>query len=53
MYISEIIRPRLEMAVKNVEKLMLHYESIGIKWGDAACNPMTDVVDILKELDVI
>ena len=53
MYISEIIRPRLEMAVKNVEKLMVHYESIGIKWGDAACNPMTDVVDILKELDVI
>ena len=36
-----------------VEKLMVHYESIGIKWGDVACNPMTDVVDILKELDVI
>ena len=48
-----ILRPRLQEADKNVKKLMAHYASIGVKWGEVDCNPMTDVTESLKELDVI
>ncbi|MDD5998657.1 MAG: RloB family protein [Lachnospiraceae bacterium] len=53
MNVSGILRPRLQEADKNVKKLMAHYASIGVKWGEVDCNPMTDVTEILKELDVI
>lgn len=53
MNVSEFLRPRLEEAEKNVEKLILHFESLDIKWGSIDCNPMTDVMEILKELDVV
>lgn len=52
MDISTIIRPLLEEAKKNVERLTAHYESIGTKWGDIDCNPMTDVLEIINELEV-
>lgn len=51
--VSDIIRPRLKTAVKNLEKLKAHYESVDIKWGEAECNPMTEVVEILKELEIV
>lgn len=53
MDISAILRPRLEEAKKNIEKLATYFESIDIKWGDVACNPMTDAIEILKELGVL
>lgn len=53
MNVSEFLQPRLKEAEKNVEKLILHFESLDIKWGSIDCNPMTDVTEILKELDVV
>lgn len=53
MNISEILRPRLEEAGKNAEKLVSHFKAIDIKWGEADCNPMTDVAKLLKELEVL
>lgn len=53
MDISEILRPRLEKAKKNVEKLAKYHESIGTKWGDADCNPMTEVAELLEEMGVL
>ena len=53
MNVSGILRPHLQEADKNVKKLIAHYASIGVKWGEVDCNPMTDVTEILKELDVI
>lgn len=51
--VSAIIRSRLSEAQKNVEKLYAYYQSINTNWGDVECNPMTDVLEILKELDVL
>ena len=51
--VAAVIRPKLETAAKNHEKLVSHYESIGTFWGDVECNPMTDIVEILKELEVL
>lgn len=53
MNIADILRPKLEVAKKHVEQLEVHYESIGIQWGETDCNPMTDVAVILKELGVL
>lgn len=53
MNISEILRPRLEEAGKNAEKLVSHFKAIDIKWGEDDCNPMTDVAELLKELEVL
>ena len=53
MDVSAILRPRLEEAGKNVQKLVSHFESIDINWGDPDCNPMTNVTEILKELKVL
>lgn len=53
MNVSEILRPRLEQAGKNVEKLVSHFESIDVKWGDPDCNPMTDVIEVLKKLEIL
>ncbi len=52
MDISSIIRPLLDEARKNVKRLAAHYESIGTKWGDIDCNPMTDVLEIINEFEV-
>lgn len=38
---------------KHIEQLKRYYETIGIAWGDAECNPMTDVVEGLEELEVL
>ena len=53
MDVAEILRPRLSDAKKYVEQLKEHYKSIGIKWGEVGCNPMTDVLDILLEMNVL
>lgn len=53
MDVAEILRPRLSDAKKHVEQLKEHYKSIGIKWGEVGCNPMTDVLDILLEMNVL
>ena len=43
----------LDTASKHIEQLKAYYEELGISWGDVDCNPMTDVPEILKELEVI
>ena len=53
MDISEILRSMLDTASKHIEQLKAYYEELGISWGDVDCNPMTDVPEILKELEVI
>lgn len=53
MNVSEFLRPHLQQADKNVKKLIAHYAAIGVKWGEAECNPMTEVTEILRELEVI
>jgi hypothetical protein len=51
--IADIIRPYICEADNRVEQLKKNYESIGIKWGDVGCNPMTDVPIVLKNLGVL
>ena len=51
--VSEIIRPYMQSAKKNVEQLMEHYKRIGSIWGNGDCNPMTEVMEILLELGVL
>ena len=52
MDISATLRPHLEEAKKHVERLKAHYESIDTKWGEINCNPMTDIAEIIEELEV-
>ena len=52
MNISEILSPMLDMAGKHIERLKEYYDALGISWGDVDCNPMTDVSEVLKELEV-
>lgn len=53
MDISEIIRPKITDAKKNIELLRKHYDALGVVWGDAGCNPMTDVAEVLEEMEVL
>ena len=53
MDISAIIRPMLNDAKKHLEQLKGYYENLGVAWGDAECNPMTDIDEVLKELKVL
>ena len=53
MNISEILSPMLDMAGKHIEQLKEYYDALGISWGDVDCNPMTDVSEVLKELEVL
>lgn len=50
--VSEILRPMLNDAKENLDKLKSYYETLGVEWGSAECNPMTDVVEIMEELEV-
>ena len=52
MDISMILYPLLETAVKNLERLKEHYKTLGIVWGEIESNPMSDAVEILRELEV-
>ena len=40
-------------AKKHLEQLKGYYENLGVAWGDAECNPMTDIDEVLKELKVL
>jgi len=51
--ISTIIRPMINEAEKHLGQLKGYYETLGVAWGDADCNPMTDVDEVLKELEVL
>ena len=51
--VADIIRSKLRVAEKNLGKLKKYYVSLGVVWGDVDCNPMTDVMDVLVELEVI
>lgn len=53
MDISAILRPMLNDAEKHLEQLKGYYETLGVAWGDADCNPMTDIVEVLEELEVL
>lgn len=53
MDISAILRPILNDAEKHLEQLKGYYETLGVVWGDADCNPMTDIVEVLKDLGVL
>lgn len=53
MDISAILRPMLNDAAKHLEQLKDYYETLGVAWGDADCNPMTDIVEVLEELEVL
>lgn len=53
MDISAILRPILNDAEKHLEQLKGYYETLGVAWGDADCNPMTDIVEVLEELEVL
>lgn len=52
MDVSEILQPKLNDAQKNTDQLKSYYETLGVEWGSAECNPMTDVVEIMEELEV-
>ncbi len=52
MDISMILYPLLDAAVKNLERLKEHYKTLGIVWGSIESNPMSDAVEILRELEV-
>ena len=51
--ISAIIRPMINDAEKHLAQLKGYYETLGVAWGDTDCNPMTDVDEVLKELEVL
>lgn len=51
MDIAEVLRPNLEDAKKRIEQLKAYYKQIGTEWGSAKCNPMSDVVEIIEELE--
>lgn len=53
MDISAILRPMLNDAEKHLEQLKGYYETLAVAWGDADCNPMTDIVEVLEELEVL
>ncbi len=53
MDISEVIRPMIMDAKKHLEQLKGYYETLGVIWGDAECNPMTDVAVVLEEMKVL
>ena len=53
MDISAILRPMLNDAEKHLEQLKGYYETLGVARGDADCNPMTDIVEVLEELEVL
>lgn len=53
MDISAILRPMLNNAEKHLEQLKGYYETLGVIWGDADCNPMTDIIEVLEELEVL
>ncbi|MGN1166044.1 MAG: RloB family protein [Lachnospiraceae bacterium] len=50
--IGEILKPLLPMAMTNAERFRKHYEEIGSKWLSTECNPMTDVWEIISEMEV-
>ena len=52
MDVSVILRPKLEEAEKNLNQLKNYYDTLGIAWGSEECNPMTDVIEVLQELEV-
>ena len=52
MDISMILYPLLDTAVKNLERLKKHYKTLGIVWGEIESNPMSDAIEILRELEV-
>lgn len=52
MEVTEILKPLLPRAMANIEHLKKHYAEIGSKWVSAECNPMTDVPEIIKELEI-
>lgn len=52
MNVVGILEPKLHFAMENSTRLQQYYEGIGIRWGTVACNPMTDVPKIIKELDM-
>ena len=52
MDISTILYPLLETAVKNFERLKKHYKTLGIVWGSIESNPMSDAIEILRELEI-
>lgn len=53
MDISAILRPMLNDAENHLVQLKGYYETLGVAWGDADCNPMTDIVEVLEELEVL
>lgn len=53
MDISAILRPMLNNAENHLVQLKGYYETLGVAWGDADCNPMTDIVEVLEELEVL
>lgn len=52
MNISAILRPMLNDAKNHLEHLKSYYETLGITWGSVDCNPMTDIYEVLEELEV-
>lgn len=53
MDISAILRPMLNDAENHLVQLKGYYETLGVAWGDVDCNPMTDIVEVLEELEVL
>lgn len=53
MDVFAILRPMILDAKKHLEQLKGYYETLGVVWGDAECNPMTDVMEVLEELEVL
>lgn len=52
MDVAAVLRPMLSNALANAERLKKYYAELGSKWISTACNPRTDVPEIIRELGV-
>lgn len=53
MDISKTLHPMMIDAKNHLEQLKDYYETLGVVWGDVECNPMTDVAEVLQEMEVL
>lgn len=48
--VTAILTGKLDTAMENARKLVEHYEELGFSWPSIACNPRTDVPEIINEI---
>lgn len=51
--VAEVLKPLLPKAMIHIERLKKYHKEMGTKWISSKCNPMTDIPEIIEELEVL